>query len=88
MRVAIQDKELVEGLVLAAFDGAQQRSKDPRQVARLAVDALCYVLRRARWPEPKNPGDDAAMRFGAALRLWPDLFGEHRPSVDDDEGVS
>lgn len=84
MKIPSQDKDFFGKLAFAAFDSAEQRSRDPREVARLAVEALCYVLRRAPWPARSPTEDDSAIRFGSALRLWPDLLGEHRPSVDDE----
>ena len=84
MRVPNQDKNVIEKLVLAELNGAEQRSKEPREVARLAVEALCYVLRRTSWPARNPSDDDSSVRFGAALRLWPDLLGEHSPALDNE----
>jgi hypothetical protein len=35
-------------LVVAAFDGAANYSTDPREVSRLATQAVTHMLRRAR----------------------------------------
>jgi hypothetical protein len=35
-------------LVVAAFDSAAQHSTDPREVSRLATEAVIHLLRRAR----------------------------------------
>lgn len=48
MRIQAQKTAQLGSLVVAAFDAAARYSTDPREVSRLATQAVTRMLRRAR----------------------------------------
>jgi len=48
MRTRVHTTAQLGNLVVAAFDGAARYSTDPREVSRLATQAVAHMLRRAR----------------------------------------
>ncbi len=48
MRTQVHKTAQFGELVVAAFDGAADYSTDPREVSRLATQAVAHILRHAR----------------------------------------
>jgi uncharacterized protein (DUF2141 family) len=48
MRTQVQRTAQLGELVVAVFDRAAHYSADPREVSRLATQAVAHILRRAR----------------------------------------
>ena len=52
MRTNVDKTAQLGELVVAAFDEAAQYSSDPREVSRLATEAVMHMLRRPRKTSP------------------------------------
>jgi hypothetical protein len=55
MRTHLRKTAQLGELVVAAFDEAARYSTDPREVSRLATQAVAHMLRRARWSPLAQP---------------------------------
>jgi hypothetical protein len=52
MRTDVDKTAQLGQLVVAVFDEAAQYSSDPREVSRLATEAVMHILRRPRKTSP------------------------------------
>ena len=62
MKAPARRTALLGELVAVAFDGAARYSTDPREVSRLATQAVGRVLQRARWFGRTRAAERAAAR--------------------------